>query len=87
MLEHGPVNLALYNLALYTQADGVALLRLLGLLGLQPIAPLTPVLKNADMYLYLNRRHEALVPRLAQVRKDMPVDGTDNRLMSASSAG
>jgi hypothetical protein len=49
-------------------------------------APLTPVLKHVDLFLYLSRKHEALVLRLAQALKGMKVDGTHNRLLSAISA-
>ncbi len=49
MLERGHV-----DLALYTQSDGVALLRRM---GLPSIASPTPVLKNVVMYLYRNRKH------------------------------
>jgi len=73
MLDGGRI-----DLALYTRADGIALIR--GM-GLSTIAPLTPSLKDVDMYLYLNKRHEALVPRIAQSLRDMKADGTYNRIM------
>ncbi len=38
------------------------------------------------MYLYLHKKHQALVPRLAQALKDMKADGTYNRIMSAITA-
>ncbi|MDP3540501.1 MAG: transporter substrate-binding domain-containing protein [Azonexus sp.] len=75
MLEGGRV-----ELALYTRADGVALVRSMGLTS---IAPLSPVLKDVDMYLYLNKKHEALVPRLAQALRDMKSDGSYNRILAA----
>jgi polar amino acid transport system substrate-binding protein len=65
------------DLALYTKADGMALLR--GM-GLPEIAPLTPSLKDVDMFLYLHRKHESLVPRLAQVLRDMKADGSYDRI-------
>ena len=73
MLESGRV-----DLALYTRADGVSLIRSM---GLSSIAPLSPPLKDVDMYLYLNRKHEALVPKIAQALRDMKADGTYNRIM------
>lgn len=78
MLEAGHVDLALYTLA-----DGVALARRM---GLNALAPLTPALQEVDLYLYLNRRHEALVPRLAAVIRQMKVDGSYNRALSALAA-
>jgi polar amino acid transport system substrate-binding protein len=73
MLDGGRV-----DLALYTRADGIALARSMGLAS---IAPLFPSLKEVDMYLYLNKKHEALAPKLAQVLKDMKADGTYNRIL------
>ncbi|HMW23005.1 MAG TPA: hypothetical protein PKC59_06180 [Burkholderiaceae bacterium] len=71
------------QLALYTHADGVALVRSLGLRG---IAPLAPALKDVDMYLYLHRRHEALAPRVAQALREMKADGSYQRLLMAAHA-
>ncbi len=73
MLESGRI-----DLALYTRADGVALIRSMGLAS---IAPVVPALKEVDMYLYLNRRHEALVPRIAEALRTMKADGTYNRIL------
>ena len=78
MLDGGRV-----DLALYTRADGVALVRRL---GLPAIAPVSPALKDVDMYLYLHKKHQALAPRLAQALKDMKADGTYNRIMSGITA-
>jgi len=73
MLDNGRV-----DLALYTRADGIALIRSM---GLSSIAPISPALKDVDMYLYLHKRHEALVPQLAKVLRDMKTDGTYNKIM------
>jgi polar amino acid transport system substrate-binding protein len=75
MLDSGRV-----DLALYTRTDGVALAR--GM-GLGAIAPIAPALKDVDMYLYLNRKHEALVPRLSQALREMKADGSYNRILAA----
>ncbi len=75
MLDSGRV-----DLALYTRTDGVALARAM---GLGAIAPIAPALKDVDMYLYLNRKHEALVPRLAQALREMKADGSYNRILAA----
>jgi len=45
------------------------------------IAPIAPSLKDVDMYLYLNKKHEAHVPRIAQALRDMKADGTYNKIM------
>ncbi len=66
------------DLALYTLADGQALVRRLGLNGIQALAP---SLRDVDLYLYLHQRHAALVPRLAQALRDMKADGTHARLL------
>lgn len=78
MLEGGRI-----ELALYTRADGIALVRSLGLTS---IAPLAPALKDVDMYLYLNKKHEALVPRLTQALRDMKSDGSYNRILATQKA-
>lgn len=75
MLDSGRIDVALYTLR-----DGVALVRELGLNAVQPMAP---ALKVSDMFLYLNKRHEALVPRLAQALRDMKTDGSYARLVEA----
>jgi hypothetical protein len=36
---------------------------------------------RADMFIYLNRRHAALVPRLADAIRAMKADGTYERLL------
>ena len=45
-------------------------------------APLSPSLKDVDMYLYLNKKHQALVPRLSQALRELKTDGTYNRILS-----
>ena len=75
MLDSGRI-----DLALYTRADGVALVRAM---GLGAIAPLAPALKDVDMYLYLHKRHEALALRLAQALREMKADGSYNRILAA----
>lgn len=75
MLDEGRI-----DLALYTRADGIVLIRDM---GLSSIALLSPALKDVDMYLYLNKRHEAFVPRIAQALRDMKADGTYDKIMSS----
>ncbi len=78
MLDGGRI-----DLALYTRADGVALARHM---GLSSIAPLAPALKDVDMYLYLHRKHEALVPKLARALREMKADGSYSRILAALKA-
>lgn len=75
MLDSGRI-----DLALYTRADGLALVRNM---GLGAIAPIAPALKDVDMYLYLNKKHEALVPKLAQALREMKADGSYNRILAS----
>ncbi len=74
MLEEG-----LVDLVLYTRADGILMARNL---GLPAIAPLSPTLKDVDMYLYLHKKHQALVPKLSQAIRDIKADGSYNRILS-----
>ncbi len=75
MLDQGRI-----DIALYTRADGVALARRM---ALPAIAPLAPTLRDVDLFLYLNKRHEATVPRLAQALREMKADGTYNRIIAS----
>lgn len=68
------------DLALYTRADGLALVRQLGLSG---ITPLAPALRDVDMYLYLHQKHQNLVPRLAKALREMKADGSHQRILAA----
>lgn len=73
MLDGGRIDLALFTLA-----DGVALTRSM---GMTKITPLKPTLKNVDMYLYLNRKHEALAPAVARALREMKADGSYARIL------
>lgn len=75
MLDEGRIDVALYTLN-----DGVALARGLGMTN---IRPLTPSLKDVDMYLYLHKRHAALVPQLAAALRQMKTDGTQQRILES----
>ncbi|WP_089418366.1 substrate-binding periplasmic protein [Vitreoscilla filiformis] len=66
------------DVALYTLADGLALVQRLGLSGIQAV---TPSLRDVDMFLYLHQRHSALVPQVAQALRDMKADGSHARLL------
>ncbi len=69
------------DLALYTRVGGMALVRDL---GLSTIVALEPSLRDVDMYLYLNRKHETLVPRLAMALRESKRDGTHRKILAAS---
>ena len=78
MLEQSRIDLALYTLA-----DGVALARKMGLQG---VVALKPTLKDVDMFLYLHRKHAALVPKLAAALRQMKADGSHQRILAAVAA-
>ncbi len=50
---------------------------------IQGIRILEPPLTQQDMYIYLNKRHAALVPKLAQALREMKRDGAMERLTKA----
>lgn len=79
MLDSGRVDLALYTLA-----DGVALIHRM---GLSSLVPLDPPLADVDLYLYLNQRHQDLVPKISQVLRQMKADGTYDRILASIGAG
>lgn len=64
------------DLVVFDRRQGNAFLRNHGLSG---IMPLTPLLARQEMYLYLNRSHTALVPKLAEALRKMKRDGTFDR--------
>jgi polar amino acid transport system substrate-binding protein len=60
------------EVALYERWLGLALLKRLGLKGVRPLAP---PLATREMYIYLNKRHAALAPRLAQALRALKREG------------
>ena len=68
------------DIALYTLADGLALVRKM---GLSSVVPLNPPLKELDLYLYLHKKHEALIPSVTSAIRDMKKDGTYSKIVSA----
>lgn len=68
MLAHGRIDIAVYE-----RISGAHLARDLGMTG---IYALEPPLLSQKLYLYLNTKHEALVPALAKALRDMKADGT-----------
>ena len=55
--------------------------------GYQGMQALDPPLARRDMYIYLNKRHAPLVPRLAAALRQMKRDGAMDRLKQAGLAG
>ena len=48
--------------------------------GLSDVFAVEPPLAARDMYLYLNREHQALVPHLEQALRSIKADGTYERI-------
>jgi len=48
---------------------------------LKSVRPIQPVLAKRKMYMYLHKKHQALVPKLAAALKSMKLDGTYDRLV------
>lgn len=67
------------DVALYDRLTGYAVL---GDLGLQDIAHLEPPLASLEMYLYVHRKHEAILPAIAGSLRTMKADGTYDRIVS-----
>jgi len=65
------------DVVLITKLSGYAVVRNLHLKGIRFLDPPLAVVPN---YLYLNKRHEALVPKLAETLKALKADGTYQRL-------
>uniref|UniRef100_A0A831UD94 Transporter substrate-binding domain-containing protein n=1 Tax=Geobacter metallireducens TaxID=28232 RepID=A0A831UD94_GEOME len=68
------------DLVIFERLGGEAFLRRT---GNKDIRPLSPPLARRDMFLYLNRRHESLVPRVAKALRQMKQDGTWRRIMAS----
>lgn len=72
MLVQGRVELIVYN-----RINGLGIIKEMGLKG---VKALEPPLAVREMFLYLHRSQEALVPRVAEVLQSMKRDGTYDRL-------
>jgi len=66
------------DVVLYYRLGGLYYARKLGLANLRP---LDPPLATREMYMYLNRRHADLLPRLADALRDMKKDGGYQRIV------
>jgi len=67
------------DVVLYYRLGGLHYGRKLGLANLHA---LDPPLATREMYMYLNRRHADLVPRLADALRDMKKDGGYQRIVA-----
>lgn len=65
------------EVALYERWLGLGIVQRMGLHG---VAPLEPLLDKREMYIYLNKRHAALVPKLAQALRAIKAEGLYDRL-------
>lgn len=65
------------EVALYERWLGLSLLKQQGIKG---IYPLDPSLGKREMFIYLNKRHAALVPRLAEALRAIKAEGLYDRL-------
>jgi polar amino acid transport system substrate-binding protein len=74
MLSRGRLDVALYDLLTgYAVLDD---------LGLQNIAHLEPPLASMEMYLYVHRKHEGILPAIAGSLRAMKADGTYDRIVA-----
>lgn len=73
LLERGRVDVVLHE-----HISGCACARSLGLTG---VRELSPPLAELPLFLYVNKRHAALAPTLAQALRDIKADGTYERLL------
>jgi polar amino acid transport system substrate-binding protein len=65
------------QLVIYEKWQGMELIRKLGLEGIRIVEP--PLISK-EMYLYVNKRHESLIPQLAQALAEMKEDGSYQRI-------
>ena len=71
-LQHGRI-----EVALYARWQGLSLIRRE---GLQDVHVLEPTLATREMFIYLNKRHAALAPRLAEALRAIKAEGLYARL-------
>ncbi|WP_157979489.1 substrate-binding periplasmic protein [Rhodoferax ferrireducens] len=68
------------DLALYERWQGLARIKAMGLKA----HALEPPLARTDMFIYLHKKHEALVPRVAQALVRLKANGTYQRIFDAT---
>ncbi|MDP2031458.1 MAG: transporter substrate-binding domain-containing protein [Thiobacillus sp.] len=65
------------DVALYERWLGMSLLRKQGIKG---IYPLEPAITKREMYIYLHKRHAALVPKIAEALRAIKAEGLYDKL-------
>ncbi|MET0088015.1 MAG: transporter substrate-binding domain-containing protein [Sedimenticola sp.] len=65
------------QLVIYEKWQGLELIRKLGLEG---IVALEPPLISKEVFLYVNKRHESLIPELTKALEQMKADGSYQRI-------
>lgn len=65
------------DIVVYSRLEGYGVIRKLGIKG---VKTLEPPLVVREMFLYLNKKHEKLLPMLASVLKAMKNDGTYEKI-------
>lgn len=71
------------DIALYGELVGYAQLKEMNITDYKV---LNPPLATKKMYMYLNKKHEDLAPRVAESLKSMKMDGTYNRIVTQTTA-
>lgn len=61
------------DLGIYGRSTGMAILKEM---GITDIKPLTPPIVVSDLFLYLNKKHELLIPKVTQTLQQMKANGT-----------
>ncbi|MFZ6778409.1 substrate-binding periplasmic protein [Undibacterium sp. Ji83W] len=75
MLDKGRIDVAVIE-----KLEGLHFIKSL---GLKDIKIMEPAFVEGDWFLYLNKKHEALVPRLAEEIRKMKQDGTHKRIFDS----
>jgi polar amino acid transport system substrate-binding protein len=71
------------DIALYGELVGYAQLKEMNITDYKV---LSPPLATKKMYMYLNKKHEGLAPRVAESLKNMKTDGTYDRIVTQTTA-
>ncbi len=71
------------DIALYGELVGYAQLKEMNVTDYKV---LSPPLATKKMYMYLNKKHETLAPRVAESLKNMKMDGTYDRIVTQTTA-
>lgn len=65
------------DVALYERWQGLSLIRKQGIKG---VYPLEPAIAKREMYIYLHKRHAALVPKIAEALRAIKAEGLYDKL-------